>query len=300
MLTKHRVLFNTAPGAEGNKGGGAAPDDSLTNKTPVTPPTTPPAAVSFLDSLEEELKKEASLSKFKSHNDLAKSYLHLEKQFGKNKVVVPDQYATPEDWKQFYEKVGLPDKEKYKVDFGEAKFDDDFKKSFIESAHANGMLPKQAQEIFNFWNKQVSDKYSQTANQIQENQTKAIDGLKKEWGSGYPKEMRIAQEALAEFADEAQLKYLSESGLAKDVNLIKLFNKIGKSLNEDTFDRNVVKHLGMSKEEAQTKANELMGDVKGPYWNSSHPRHKEIVDEVYRLNKIVDSTNIDNTEVAHA
>jgi len=262
---------------------------------PEAAPTPAPQGIENFDgpdwmkSLSEDLIEDKSLRNFKDINDLAKSYVHARKTIGGNKVSVPDEHATPDDWNDFYKKMGLPEREKYQVKFGEAKYSDDFKNGFLDQAHEAGMLPHQAEKVFEFFNNQVLSANEQAQQMSEKELSEQADGLRKEWGSGYDKKLKTAQVAFSTFADEETTNYLNETGLANDPSLIKLFAKIGEKLNEDTFDTNTVKHLGMTKEEAEEKRTQMMGDNDHPYWNDNHPNHKKAVEDMLRYNKISES-----------
>jgi hypothetical protein len=48
-----------------------------------------------------------------------------------------------------------------------------------------------------------------------------------------------------------------------------------------------VSTFGMTKAEAQSKLNAVMGDMSGPYYNSMHAQHKEYVDKVLKYHEII-------------
>jgi hypothetical protein len=64
-------------------------------------------------------------------------------------------------------------------------------------------------------------------------------------------------------------------------------NKVAKGLNEDTFSRQTVAHLGTTKDEAQQEHGRIMGDMAHPYWNSDQPNHKSAVDRMLKLQEIL-------------
>ena len=63
----------------------------------------------WLDSIEESLKTEPSLSDIKDVNSLAKSYVHAQKMIGADKIVMPNDKSTDDEWNDFYEKLGRPE-----------------------------------------------------------------------------------------------------------------------------------------------------------------------------------------------
>ena len=274
-------------------GGGAEPSLSLTDDPGVQVAEEPPVIVTegreWLEGVDQELLQERSLADIKDLNSLVKNYVHAQKMVGRNKIVVPDDHATKDDWNQIYDKLGRPEREKYEVKFGESKYTDEFKNGFLDKAHETGLLPHQAQEVFNYWNDQVASAQEAHSQELNEYRSQQVEKLKEDWGAGFDKQMKTAQIAFQTFTDEDTSKYLAESGLAEDPNLIRLFAKIGEQLNEDTFNRDAVRSLGITKDEASTKINEVMGNFDHPYWKSEHPGHKSAVAEMTKWQQISNS-----------
>lgn len=243
----------------------------------------------FLKGVDPELLSKANLKTVPDLNTLVKNYVHAQSVVGKDKIVLPDEHASDEDWQQVYKKLGLPEKDEYKLDFGETKYDEDFKKGFLDSAHEAGVLPHQAKKMFDYFHGQVETTSQAQMKEMEQKNQEAIQGLQKEWGAGFQKELKIAQTALRQFADDNVINYLEESGLGNDPNLIKLFNQIGKGLTEDTFNRESVGHLGFTKSEAQEKADSILGSPEHPYWNSEHPGHQNAVRDMERYQEVIHS-----------
>ncbi len=123
--------------------------ETTTENTTQTTTETPPPK--FWEAFQTpELKDNASVKKFNDVESLAKSYVNLEKTFGKDKITVPDQHATDEDWRGVFSKLGLPenpDKYELKAD----GLDPEFIKEFKKTAHESGMLPRQVQKAVDWY-----------------------------------------------------------------------------------------------------------------------------------------------------
>lgn len=287
------LMAEADPAPEGGGGGTASLVDPNPAPAEAAPEQSPdaPTLPEWLTGVDPELASHASLKPVGDINTLVKNYINAQKMIGKNQIAVPDEFATPEDWRKVMEKIGLPaEKDKYNVEFGETElFNDDFKSSFKELAYEHGVLPKQAQEMFNFINAQTEQAVKTQEENYNKVITEEFDKLKNEWGAGFDKELKTAQVALRQFADDNMLTELQESGLDTSPTLIRLLNKIGKGLNEDTFDRKTVGHLGTTKVEAEDEIGNMMGDSAHPYWNGQHPNHKSAVDRMIKLREIVAS-----------
>lgn len=70
----------------------------------------------WYSSLPDELKSDPNIIKFKDPASLAKSYIHLQRNLGADKIALPGENATDDDWKQVYRKLGVPESlDEYKV-----------------------------------------------------------------------------------------------------------------------------------------------------------------------------------------
>lgn len=248
--------------------GQPAPDQSSGN----------PATTSWHETLPEDLKSNGSLKQFKDVASLAKSYVHAQSMIGKKGVVVPGEKASDEEWGAFYKGIGVPDLDKYEIALQENEgVAPESLAKFKELAHKNGLLPKQAQALFGSIVEQ--EKQSRAAKMEEQTRTlnEQIGGLKKEWGEGYEKQVAFARVAVKELGGEEFSKYLDESGMGNDVNLIKVMAKVGAMLGEDKIRGEGGGKFGMTPAEINSEIMNVMGNEKHPYHDSTHPGHKAAV-----------------------
>jgi hypothetical protein len=259
-----------------------------------TPPPGNSPEVKFPDNWKQGLPKEfqddPALKVVHDVPTLAKSYIHAQKMIGADKVVIPGKFATEEDWKQVYQKLGLPAELKdYQV--AVPKDSPDFNPQFIdkfkEFAHKNGVMPKQAEGLLSWYGETLK---SQNADIIKAQETanaQEWDGLKKTWGAAFDNKVLSAQIAFKEFADPETTKFLDDSGLSKNPKLVALFAKIGEATKEDTLQppgKRTSIGAPLDPKSAREEIGKMMADTKGPYYDKSHPNHKAAVDEMARLN----------------
>jgi len=263
---------------------GGAPDATTTTETTETPAAI---AEGWLTGVDSDLASDASMGAIKDINSLVKSYIHGQKMVGKDKIVLPDEHASEDDINAFYSKLGRPELDKYEVNFGEAKYGDDFKKSFIETAHKAGVMPKQAEAMFGFLHGQIETSNTEAGEAKANAQQENMAALRKEWGNGFDKHVATAREALNTLADDSFKDYLKESGLATDPTLIKFFANLGSKMNEDTFSPDATKHFGLTKDEAKDKANSMMGDMNHAYWKKDHPNHAKAIADMTRYQEVL-------------
>jgi hypothetical protein len=245
-----------------------------------------PQWLSGIEGLDSEYSGDTSLKAIQDIPSLVKSYVHAQRKMGADKTVIPNQNSTNEEWMQFYGKLGLPTEfDKYDIQMGEESIvKEDFFNAFKQEAYDNKMLPDQAQKMFDFFSNRTKNAVDEQQASQQEESANRLNGLKEEWGDAFDQNVFKAKAAVNEFGGEDLKAYLNESGLGNDPNLIKAFAKIGDSfLKEDNFSEAGKPAYAMSPSEAMEKANGIMGDLNGPYYNSMHPDHRRIVDEVSKL-----------------
>jgi hypothetical protein len=253
---------------------------------PAAAPPAPAAGASWRDSLPEELKASPQLQKYGDVSELAKAYVNAERLIGSDKIPIPGKHATESDWNAFYQKLGRPEtSDKYDIKLPEgSKVDDKLVVAFKEAAHKAGMLPKQAQGVMDWWAQTSKARVEEMNTQMKAAHDKEIGALKAEWGEAFDREIDTARVAIAEFGDGSLGEWLTKSGLDTHPQMIRLMNRIGKSLAEDKIQGNgSTANMGVTPAEAQSRINSMMADRNGPYYDSSHPNHKAAVAEMQEL-----------------
>ena len=244
-----------------------------------------PKVINFKELIPEDYKDEKSLQNFSTMDDFVKSYLSAQKLVGANKVAIPNKMATDEDWDEVYKKLGRPDKpDDYKYSFKDDEINQDQLKSFNETAHRIGLLPKQAERIIKFYNELNEQQQADQSKVFEEKQVEAMSALKKEFGPTYNKRLdqakKLATETLGnEMLNNTILK--DGSRLGDNVQVIKAFSMLADKLSEDE----IIKGEGTSYQTASEIEKEIseLTEEGSPYWNKTHPNHKKTVDQVFKL-----------------
>ncbi len=250
----------------------------------VVPPVTPPPGGAFptnwKDLLPDDIKNDPSMAAIVDIPGLAKTHIHAQKMIGKQGVPLPDKHATPEDWKKFYQKVGLPesvDKYEFKAPEG---YTPEFQAELKKFAFENNILPSQVESLLG-WYKGVADKgvADEEASYAAAAAVK-VGELKKEWGPAFDKNLLVAQGAVKQFCTPEEIKYIQDTGLGNDPTFIKMWNKVGKGLGEHKFVGEANKMQGSTPAETQGKIDAALGNKDHPYWVASHPNHDKAVKEI--------------------
>lgn len=242
------------------------------------------------EGLDSELLGDPSLKAIQDVPSLIKSYVHAQKKMGMDKAVLPNKNSTKEEWLGLYHKLGLP------AEFGEYEFKspeetvfkDEMLEAFKETAYNNNLLPDQASAVLDFLNNYTSEEASKMQATQEEQTQAAIGDLKNEWGDAFEQNLRKAKLAVQEFGGDELRNYLDQTGLGNDPQIVKVFSQIGDSFfKEDSFGTEGKSSYAMAPDEAQAQINKIMGDFDGPYFNSQHPDHNRIVNEVNKLYKAI-------------
>lgn len=270
-------------------GGSSAPAADPTPSNESTPaPATPPVEVKLPENwkmaLPEDLQKDPSMASIMDIQSLAKSYVHGQKMIGRDKIVIPDKFATDEDWQKVFQKLGVPDSaDKYELKVGD-NVDPEFVKGFKDMAVKNGILPRQAEKLFNFYNDHVGKTVAAQEEASRKAFEESVNGLKKEWGQGYDRKIQAASGLFNKIADKDVKELFNSTGFGNDPTVIKMFAKLAEELGEDKFVSGAsTGAMGLTPGEAKQKINEVFGNKDHPYFNKSHPSHKDAIAEMQRL-----------------
>ena len=250
-----------------------------------TPEVQTPTETSFQDLIPEDYREEKSLQNFNTMDDFVKSYLSAQRLIGANKIAIPNKLSTEEDWQEVFKKLGAPEKpEDYKYNFTDQQFNEDQLKSFNQTAHKLGLLPKQAESLIKFYN-EMNETSENAKTQVAKNKQMETEVLlQKEFGVNYGKRIeqakKLASEVFpAEILNETVLKDGSRLGDNPDV--IKAFSMLADKLSEDE----IIKGDGvgyMTASEIEKEISELT-EEGSPYWNKTHPNHTKAVEQVLKL-----------------
>lgn len=240
-------------------------------------------------NVDEEILRAPMFSSVKDINDVVKGYYHAQKMVGADKVVVPGKHATPEEWKAYYIKAGLPASlDEYKPELPQSLDNQEFNKALIAKAYELNIRPDQLSEIvkeMDVYNSQIVEDYEKTqAAEI----AQTAETLKKEWGADYQRNLVQAQRVIKHFGGDEMLQAVLESDLANNGNFLRLMAKIGGQVTkEDTFSQDVVTSFGMSAEEARRKINDIYSNPSHAYFDDMSPKHKDAIAEMLKYQQIV-------------
>ena len=243
----------------------------------------------FQDLIPDEYRAEKSLENFKDMGDFVKSYLSAQKIVGADKIPVPNKFATEDDWKAVFNKLGAPEKpEDYKYNFKEGEVDQELLSTFNQQAHKLGLLPQQAESLIKFYNDMNEGSSVQAEEKAAQTRLHTENELKKEFGPQYVKRLdqakRLASSTLGnDFLENTLLA--DGSRLGDNLNVVKAFSDLAEKLSEDE----VVKGDSSSYMTANEIEKEIasLTEEGSPYWTKTHPNHQKAVQEVLKLRELL-------------
>jgi hypothetical protein len=146
------------------------PDPQLgSNPTPTSAPATSPsqpAPLAFRHAdagapwaagvfTRDDLRRNATIGRFKSADDLGTAYVALEKKVGSgSRLPLPGADASEADWDSFYNSIGRPetaDKYAAREKVSELQIDERFAKGAFEAFHKAGLNDAQATALTEFY-----------------------------------------------------------------------------------------------------------------------------------------------------
>ena len=128
------------------------------------PATDAQAPADWRSGLPEDIRNDPSLADIKDVGAMAKSYINGQKLIGKNRISLPGEGATDEEWSAFHSQLGRPDQSNL-YDFGERpalpdglEYDEGFETAYKDLAFKAGLTPQQAKTIFDGYHEYIQTK----------------------------------------------------------------------------------------------------------------------------------------------
>jgi hypothetical protein len=246
-------------------------------------------------SLPADLAGNPSIQNFKTVPDLVKSFISAQAMIGQKRLPAPEPNWTEQQYNDFYKQIGRPDApEAY--DYKDIKtpeglqIDKDRMKAASETFHKLGLTPKQARGLMEYYGG-ILHRDVTAATEKQTNARAASEQtLKSEWGDKYDASVGIAKSVIQKFGGEDVMKYLDESGLGNNPELVKMMHKIGRSLLEDTTRGGTAGgdlHLSDGTRAASEIENlKLDATFLAALTDAQNPGHRAAVDRWTNLHKV--------------
>jgi hypothetical protein len=227
--------------------------------------------------------------------DLAKSHKEAQGLIGRKGVLLPREGATQEELDHFYRQLGKPESaDKYHLQLADGapfKYGADQENWWRGVAHKHNLSVAQAKGIYEEYLTQDMT-LSKQSEEIIDRHAKERDSaneaaMRQEWGAAYDKQMQLAEKAAKAFSTQDELSAIV--GAIGAPAAMKLFNKIGSKISEDSLDLRPGPGAAgaMTPQEAQGEIKAITGDKGHPlheaYFDKRHPQHKTAVGRMAEL-----------------
>ena len=289
-MSQEQITQEAVPVAETNTPTTEAPQQT---EQPISSTTEQPTvAKSWKEAISEEFRNDPNISKFTEIDALAKSYINATRMIGSDKVAVPNESSTEDQWNEVYAKLGRPESaDKYKL---EAKseivpIDENAIKSFAETSHKLGLNNKQAQGILEFYKMGMENLSQQSTIDAETAQAQAQQQLRQEWGKAYDDKLNKASAvAKANFGKNFLDSTILKDGtiLGDHPEIVKGFAKIADMLSEDKMVSTESENVDQSKNIEQ-EISQIMNNKSHPYHIASHPDHDKSVQQLLTLREML-------------
>lgn len=228
-----------------------------------------------------------------STEDMFNQMENLQRMLGGEKIALPKDDADVEQWDKIYEVMGRPDKvDGYKMPEVELPEGLEVKPEefdgFSKVAHELGLGQKQYEGILKHYIDTQKDSYQTSAEQIAAESAESQRALQAEWGDSMGSRINQATALVKQMGSDELLSKISQSGLGRDAEFIKLMATVSDAFMEDNPRSEgrslVLTGTDKAKSEIQKKKDDP-GFMKR-YMNSDEAGHKAAVEEMQRLYKI--------------
>jgi hypothetical protein len=242
---------------------------------------------SWLESLPDDIKSDPSLQMFKEPGALAKSWVNAQKMMGADKVILPNDKSTDEEWTAFYQKMGRPDAaDKYEIKGPDGKpVESEITKGFKETAFKLGLSPKQVAGLAE-WNMGALSAAQEQQKNAELNQVKdSIKAYVEKVGGDDKYKARVdeARVAVRALASPELSKFLKDTGLGSRPEMIDFFAELKGMMSEDKIrDGTGIPLAGEDPAVLQREIDEIQ-DGKSPLWDMNHPNHSTYVQRRSKL-----------------
>jgi hypothetical protein len=247
----------------------------------------PAADKPFYADWAEDLRASQSVVNAKSPEEIARQLVLAEKRLGAPADQLLRVPQKPEDWKEFWGKLGAPEKaDGYKIDLGDKASDADKAAAadFSKVMHEKGPFPAQFVTEAMAWWKDFTGRQDAALVEADTQAREAAEGaLKQEFGAAWEQTQKEVGRLLNEHGDKGLYEELFVTGAADSPKLFKALAKVVARMAEGTGPGagNASVPVAMTPDQAKAARLALEADeVKGQaLQDKGHAMHKTVLQE---------------------
>ncbi len=254
-------------------------------------------------SLPEDIRGAKAFDSVKDIASLGKQFLDAQSHIG-NSIRIPGEEAgqeaidafhqklmnktdlmvkptTPEDYQKVFQSMGMPEDGKgYTVPEGTEGNYDHLRDMALNANMTNKQFESLVQSVAQL------DAVALESQQTQQAESRSV--VEKEWGAAFDQNSSKAIALLEATGAPNSVIELAKAGNI-DGDSLRWFHSLSQKMSVGEGPQ-AVEDVGgnqaITPAEASAQLTEIMENRDGPYWNTAHPRHKEIQDKAMRLRKL--------------
>jgi hypothetical protein len=239
------------------------------------------------DNLPEEIKGHSALGPINDVENLAKAYVNASSMIGRDKIPLPGDHASADDWAEVFDRLGRPESaDAYQLDAGE-EANDELVGWFKSTAHDIGLNNQQAQQLVSAYNEMVGAQ-AEAGPDLEMVRDQVSADLRKEYGPAFDDRMALANGLVQNFGGEEMTEIELADGtlLGDNPGFIKAMVAVGEyirdKVSEDDFAGIEKSDLSMTPAEINEKIR-VIEAPDSPLWSNAHPQHTAMMQERNRL-----------------
>ena len=259
-------------------------DETQVAEAPAEAGEAPSGNEDWRSALPPEITTDPSLQHINSVEAMAKSYINAQKMVGAEKLAIPGNWATDEDWDLVYNKLGRPTESKeYELGDMTGEMADWFR----DAAHKSGLSGRQAENLAKAYAEFGEQAGSMSDEQMEARRVETETELRQELGDKFDVSMQRANELLKEFdaPDLTEIQLADGSLLGDNPELVKFMLKLSDYVGEQVSEDGLAgrdSRPSVSDSDLQARVSDLTAK-NSPYWEKHHPDHDRVVAEVLQL-----------------
>jgi hypothetical protein len=274
---------------------------AVRNAAPPTDPAADGAASRDVDwraALPDDLKPVAAAKGWRTPAEALKSYVHLERLVGTDKIALPPKDAKGNrDWSKWegWAAIGrpeAPDNYAFTPGNGRAFSDSDraFQTHMAPLLHRAGLAQWQV-DLLAGGLAEFGEQHRVHSEQSADHRRAAAEAeLRREWGGAYERQMDLANRALRVFGGPEAVRALVQSGAGTQPAIVRAFARIGAALAEDgglPGERHAGEGRGgaLAPARARSEIQRLKSDpeFQAAFLDRMHPGHDAAMTRMLRL-----------------
>ena len=176
---------------------------------------------------------------YKNFDDVVDGHNAHQSKIGSDKLVVPGENATPEDWDSAYTALGKPAEAKdytIPVPEGFEPTDNDiaFQDNFREVAHKLGLNQTQVDGLSNWNNGLLADGATETAANVAKEEQETMASLRQHYGTDADAKIDAAEALIANIGGDDVAKAFQTSGLSRNFAIVNMMIKLSGMAGGET------------------------------------------------------------------